>query len=120
MSREVPEWIGKDADSAIPPRVKLRIWERCGGRCYLSGRKIMPSDAYDFDHIVALCNGGENRETNIMLALRAKHREKTARDVAEKSKVARVRAKHLGLKPKSSFGNPRFKKKLDGTVVERT
>jgi hypothetical protein len=35
--------------------------------------------------------------------LRDKHREKTADDVAEKSKVARIRAKHLGIHPKSPF-----------------
>jgi len=34
-------------------------------------------------------------------ALRDKHREKTAQDVAVKSKTARMRAKHLGIWPKS-------------------
>jgi 5-methylcytosine-specific restriction endonuclease McrA len=81
----------------------------------------MPGDAYDFDHIIALCNGGENRESNIALALREKHRAKTAKDVAEKSKVARIRAKHLGLaKPKTRGFDKRFTKGFDGQVRPRT
>lgn len=99
-ARKVPEWIGSVPDAAIPPRVKLRIFERENGRCWLSGRKIMPGDAYDFDHKVALCNGGEHRETNLFPALRDKHREKTAEDVALKAKTERTRKKHLGLWPK--------------------
>lgn len=99
--RAVPEWVADNDDQAIPPRVKLRIWERCGGKCALTGRKIMPGDAFDYEHRIALCNGGRHAEFNIVLALRDKHREKTADDVALKSKVARVRAKHLGIYPKS-------------------
>lgn len=100
--RAVPEWIATHPDQAIPTRVKLRIWNRCEGRCGLTGKKLMPGDAYDFDHITALVNGGEHRETNLHVVCRIAHREKTKADVAIKAKVARVRAKHLGLhKPKS-------------------
>lgn len=120
--RATPEWIGKTAETAIPPRVKLRIWEREQGRCYLSGRKIMPGDAFQYEHVIALCNGGENRESNIRLALTEKHKDKTAADVAEKSKVARVKAKHLGLKKPSRMPgsrNSRFKQKIGGGVIDR-
>lgn len=95
MPRSVPEWIGKTPDTKIPDRVKLRIWEREGGRCWLSGRKIMPGEPYDFDHKVALINGGEHRESNLFPALRDKHRAKTAEDVAEKAKTYAVRSKHV-------------------------
>jgi 5-methylcytosine-specific restriction enzyme A len=37
--RSIPEWIGKTPDSKIPPRVKLRIWERYEGRCHITKRK---------------------------------------------------------------------------------
>lgn len=99
--RAVPEWVADHPDQEIPQRVKLRIWERCAGRCSITGRKIMPGDAFDYEHRIALCNGGTHREFNIVLALRDKHREKTAEDVAVKSKIARQKAKHLGLWPKS-------------------
>lgn len=101
--RAVVEWAGKTPDTKVPTRVRLRIFEREGGRCWLSGRKIMPGDLWDLDHKIALCNGGEHRESNLFPALRDKHREKTAEDVAEKSKVARIRAKHLGTFPPSRF-----------------
>ncbi|MEH6676175.1 HNH endonuclease [Phenylobacterium sp.] len=103
--RSVPEWIGKTPDAKIPPRVRLRVFERHGGRCHLSGRKIMPGDLWDCDHIVALINGGEHREFNLAPALRSKHREKTAEDVAEKSKTYRIRAKHTGVIRPKGFGN---------------
>jgi len=99
--RSVPEWIGKTPDTPIPERVKIRIFERCGGRCHRTGWKLMPGDDIDYDHIIALCNGGENRESNLAPILREKHREKTAEDVRVKSKIARVKAKHLGLAPPS-------------------
>ena len=95
--RSVDEWIGSSPDAPIPPRVKLRIWERCEGRCHLTGWKIMPGDPFDYDHVKALCNGGEHRESNLALALRVKHRDKTAEDVAEKAKIDRIRKKHLGI-----------------------
>jgi 5-methylcytosine-specific restriction enzyme A len=63
----------------------------------------MPADKFEYEHRTALCNGGENRETNIFLCLADKHREKTADDVAIKSKVARIAAKNRGLWPKSPF-----------------
>lgn len=95
--REVEEWIGKHDDQSIPPRVRLRVFNRYAGVCYLSGRKITPSDKWEIEHIKALCNGGEHRESNFAPVLADKHKEKTKADVAEKSKVARIRAKHLGL-----------------------
>lgn len=102
-TREVPEWIGATPDTPVPPRVKLRVFERFDGRCYLSSVKIRPGDAWECDHVVALINGGENRENNLAPALKEKHREKTDVDLATKSKIARLRAKHLGIYPKSPF-----------------
>lgn len=101
MSRQVPEWIGKTDDSPIPARVRARVFEAHGGRCHISGRKIGAGEPWDCDHVIALINGGQNRESNLAPALRDKHREKTAQDVAVKSKTARMRAKHLGIWPKS-------------------
>ena len=97
--RSLPEWIGKSPDAPIPSRVKLRIFERDKGRCHISGRLIRAGESWDADHIIALCNGGEHRESNLAPALADKHREKTKADVAEKADTYRIRAKHLGLKP---------------------
>lgn len=96
--REVAEWVGKTPDSKPPASVRLRVFERWEGRCYLSGRKIQAGETWDLEHVVALCNGGENREANMRPALREAHKIKTRADLAEKSKVERVRRKHLGIK----------------------
>lgn len=124
MTRSVPLWIGKSDDSAIPPRVRLRIFERDGGVCWISGRKIQAGDAWDLDHKIALCNGGTHSEDNLAPALRDKHREKTKLDVKIKAKVARIRKKNLGIKRKPSrawgYGkDDKFKMKIGGGIVPR-
>lgn len=114
MSRAVEEWIGKTDDAPVPPRVRVRVFERHDGRCHRTGRKIRPGDAWALDHIKALINGGEHRESNLAPILAGKpHKDKTDEDLAEKSKVAAVKAKHLGLRPRSRIGYRKF----DGTPV---
>lgn len=109
--RELPEWIGATPDSPIPDRVKVRVFTRYEGRCHWTGKRIMPGDHWDADHVIALINGGENREANLAPILRGKaHKEKTAQDVAIKSKTYRMRAKHLGLmKPKRKIASRGFR-----------
>jgi 5-methylcytosine-specific restriction enzyme A len=99
--RTVPEWIGSTPDAAIPPRVKLRIWERCGGKCALTGKKIMPGDAHDYDHKIPLGLGGEHRESNLQLVSADAHKAKTKVDVDMIAKAKRQSLKHRGLWPKS-------------------
>lgn len=99
MTRSTPEWIGRTDDSAIPKIVKLRVLLRYEGRCYKTGHKFRPGDKIEFDHVKALCNGGENREGNLAPILGAAHKVKTAADVAERAKTDRLKAKHLGLWP---------------------
>lgn len=103
VGRSTPEWIGATPDSPIPPRVRLRVFEAHGGKCHRSGIKIRPGDRWDVDHVIALANGGQHRETNLAPILADKHKEKTAEDVAIKSKIARIRAKNAGVYPKSPF-----------------
>lgn len=124
MPRSHKEWVGKSDDTPVPPRVRLRVFERHGGVCHASNRKILPGERWECDHVTALINGGENRENNLAPILASKHTEKTAKDVAEKAKVARIAKKHLGIsKPKRSGfqtnRNGKYKMKMNGRVVER-
>lgn len=100
MPREVPEWIGKTDSTPVPLRVKLRVFAAHGGICHIAKRKIRAGEPWECDHVKAIINGGENRETNLAPALKDKHREKTDEDVAEKADVARKQAKNLGQWPK--------------------
>ncbi len=112
--RAVAEWIGKTDDSPVPPRVRLRIFNRCNGVCYLSKRTIRAGEAWELEHKIALCNGGEHREANLAPALVEPHKAKTKADRAEKKIIDRKRKKHLGLgRAKRTIPGRKF----DGTPV---
>lgn len=111
MSRSVKEWVGKSDSTAVPPRVRLRNFEQHKGMCHLCGTKITVSDKWQTDHIIALINGGLNAERNIAPAHDSCHKAKTAGDVAEKKKVAKVRGKHFGtIRAKSALSSTKSPK----------
>ena len=97
MSRPVKEWIGKTAETRLPPRVKLRILERENHVCHECKQPIHATDKPEFDHRPALINGGENRESKIFPVHTKCHRLRTAKDVHEKAKVAAIKGKHRGI-----------------------
>lgn len=97
MPRAPKEWIGKTDDAKIPPRVRLRVFDRAGGICHWCKIAIKaPPETWQADHVVALINGGGHRETNLAPIHSHCHVEKTGLDVADKKKVAAVRKKHIG------------------------
>lgn len=114
MSRTVEEWQGKDDDTAIPARVKLRVFDLFGGRCNECRTRIAGSIRPAFDHVIALVNGGQNREGNLQLLCVPCHREKTGSDVAHKKVAYRKRCKAIGLKKKRTITSWR---RFDGTIV---
>ncbi len=96
--RQTDEWIGKTDDTPVPPRVKLRVFERSQGICPKCTRKLQPGQ-WDCDHAIALANGGENRESNLQpLCDNPCHSQKTRADVADKSKSYRKRSANAGMK----------------------
>lgn len=120
--REVKEWVGANDNTAIPPRVKLRVAARTLDCCQQCGRKVGGALRAQFDHVVPLCLGGENKESNIALVCHECHLGKTKLDVKLKAKVARVRCRHLGIRPKSRFACSKdspYRKKVNGLVVPR-
>jgi hypothetical protein len=121
--RHLPEWIAASPDAAVPPRVRLRIFDRFGGRCCCGcNRLIRPGEAWDCEDTIAIINGGERRESNLKPWLSEHHPKKTTQDVAEKSRVYRKRARHVGIKKPSRFPcarNTAWKKKINGAVVRR-
>jgi len=83
----------------------------------------MPSNI-TCDHIKALEDGGENRETNLQLICTAPcSLKKTGQENSRRAKADRGAAKHLGFKRKrhvvpGSKASP-WKHKLDGTWIRR-
>lgn len=104
--RSVEEWIGRDDDEQVPPRVRLRVFEREGGKCTICTRKVRTGEPWTCEHVIALCNGGKNCESNLAITCCNCLSVKNADDAYEKSAIYKRRAKHLGisLKPKRRFG----------------
>jgi 5-methylcytosine-specific restriction protein A len=103
MARTVEEWIGKTPDTAIPPRVRVRVFDSKSGHCHKCHRKIRAGEKWTCEHLIALINGGENRERNLDVTCDWCLPSKNAADVAEKSTVYHKRAKHLGIRKQSTF-----------------
>lgn len=119
--RSVPEWIGKTDDTPAPPRVKLRVFLKFGGTCQICFTRIVSSP--EFDHRVALINGGFNCESNLVPLHPKCHALKTRTDVALKSADRKTQLHHYGIKqsrnPMPGSRRSKFKKRMDGTVVMR-
>lgn len=122
MTRSVPEWIGKTDDTPVPDRVRVRVFEGKKGRCHSCGRKITTGETWTCEHVVAIINGGENRENNLDVTCRWCLPAKNAADVKIKAKNYAVKRRNLGIRKPSRFScsrNSKFKKKMDGSVVLR-
>jgi 5-methylcytosine-specific restriction endonuclease McrA len=88
------------------------------------GTTFTALDRPEFDHIIALRDGGENRETNFHAICRAAHATKTAREAKDRARVNSLKAKHLGYERKASQPMPgskasKWKRRMDGTTVLR-
>lgn len=112
--------VGTTRRKAMSPSRRLRIWEEHGGICCLCQTKIDGvREEWTVEHLRALGLGGEDDDKNCAPAHERCRRQKDKVDVKAISKAKRVKSKHLGLKPKSSLSNARFKRLMDGTVVDR-
>lgn len=123
MARSVEEWIGKTDDAMAPPRVRLRVLVKHDRRCANCGNKIVGS--FTCDHIKAIINGGENRETNLQPLCRICTPPKDAADVAIKSKTADMAKASYGLKkpkghPMPGSRNSPWRKPMNRNAVRRT
>ncbi len=112
--RSVKEWVGRNDDSPIPPRVRLRVWRSWDGRCGVCGRQIEVGERWDIDHRIPLALGGEHREANLCLVHRRCHFVKTRTEQARKAKADRVGKKHVGIRKRRSF---RAWRRFDGSIV---
>jgi 5-methylcytosine-specific restriction enzyme A len=114
MTRALDEWEAANDDQAIPARVKVRVFDRAGGKCAECTLPIQGKLRPAYDHIQALINGGKHAESNLQLLCVPCHAAKTKADVAEKSVTARKRTKHLGIKKPRAM---RSWRKFNGEIV---
>lgn len=99
QGRAVPEWVGKTLDAKVPATVRLRILRRAESKCYLTGILIADGQAFDLEHVRALEEGGEHRESNLRPVLRLPHEIKTAAERKRQAKADRLAKRAHGLTP---------------------
>lgn len=118
MSRSVAEWIGKTDNTAAPPRVRVRVFEACGGRCHKCGRKIRTGERWTLEHLTALINGGRNAESNLSVTCDWCLPTKNAEDVAIKAKTYAVKSNFILPRERSKFPQrPKRKAKPQRTAT---
>lgn len=107
--RAVEEWKGRTPDTPAPDRVRVRVFDRAGGRCDICKRALRTGERWTLEHVKAVINGGENRESNLGVTCDWCLPEKNAADVAEKSSVYEKRLKHILPKESKGWGRKGFK-----------
>ena len=130
MPRTVKEWIGRNDDAMPSKLVRGRISARTNDCCAKCGKPFGPTNRANCDHIVALADGGENRETNLQMLCNWCHVEKTSAEATSRKKARNVKAKHLGLdqsatnrfvrRPGKLTGEPIHYSKARGVWVDRS
>ena len=119
MARTVEEWIGRTDNSKPTDACKLRILDRQGNRCAMTDHAFRPGDKIEYDHKMPLWLGGRNCESNLQAVLADAHKRKTQAEATVRAKVNAIRKKHLLGKQPSKGWNTRFKKKINGDVIDR-
>lgn len=105
--------------------VKLSAFARADGRCECCTAKLFPGNI-EYDHNIADGLGGEPTLENCVVLCRACHKAKTAKhDVpaiarAKRRKAAMINAKTPSRNPMPFGRKSRFKRKMDGSIVERS
>jgi len=108
----------------ITAKMRADIFMRHGGVCHLCSMKVVPGQDWDVSHEIPLEAGGNDDESNWLVAHRSCHRQHTAKvDAPLIAKVKRIHQRHIGAKksrnplPGGRFS--KFKKKRYGAVVRR-
>ncbi len=104
---------------------RLNAHDRHGGMCCVCLLPIEPGVPFIDEHVIPLALGGSNDAGNRGMAHIPCAKIKTKRDHATIAKAIRVRAKHIGIKPRTSRPMPGsrasgLRKKFNGTVERRT
>lgn len=98
---------------------RARLFALRGGVCYLCGGKIDgATERWEIEHEIPLAISRDNSDDNLRLAHFKCHKVKTANDAGDIARAKRRAAKHDGSARKTGWST-RFRKKIDGTVIDR-
>jgi 5-methylcytosine-specific restriction endonuclease McrA len=122
--RQVKEWVGKTDDTPAPPRVRDRVYERERGLCHKCRRFInaQGGERWVLEHLIALANGGENRESNLACTCENCLPAKNAEDMKIKKRGTQSRYRARGIRTGKSSLRARGPKwsAAQGRWVERS
>ena len=112
--RSISEWIGRSADSAIPKRVKLRIYLRFNGNDAITGLPLVKG--YHFDHKIALKDWiatpqypHGNFEGNLQPVNASVNTAKAAQENSDRAKVTRLQMNRAHIEaPKAKIQSEPF------------
>jgi 5-methylcytosine-specific restriction enzyme A len=99
--RSTLEWQGKHPDADPPSYVRLRVFNDKKGKCHMCGHVIRAGEKWICEHVIAIANGGENRETNLDLTCHLCLPKKNKADKDIQTKTENMRKAAFGIKPKS-------------------
>lgn len=108
---------------AMPQMRRLRIFEAGRGCCILCDQRIRAGDTWTVEHRIPLGLGGADTDANCGPAHEQCRRIKDKTDVAAIAKAKRIKAKHFGIRKRSSFPcgkDSPWRKKINGQVERRT
>jgi 5-methylcytosine-specific restriction endonuclease McrA len=99
---KLKEWVGKTPEAMPGQTVLLRLYAKQNGICACGCGQSMNlnRDKVDCDHVIALIDGGENRESNLQLLLNACHKVKTGKEATARSEERRHKARALHALPR--------------------
>ena len=104
-------------------KVRKAAYDRAEGICECGCGQPFGKERIEYDHILPDFLGGTNDLENCQAIRLSCHKAKTASDMRAISKTRRIRNKQRGLTatkpPFPGSKNSRFKKCLDGTVIDR-
>ena len=102
-------------------KTKELAFKRANGCCEICGFPFA-GERPDYDHILSCEEGGDNSVDNCAVIHSRCHKQKTKDHSRRRAKTKRVRRKTRGIRKPSRFPgakNSRWKKKINGEVVER-
>ncbi len=113
--------VGTTPRKPMSPTRRLRIWEAHKGVCIVCRLKIM-RPPWTVEHVIPLGLGGADTDDNCGPAHEDCRREKDKADVRSIAKAKRIKARHIGIRKRSTFPCSKdgpWKAKIGGGVVKR-
>lgn len=107
---KLKEWVGRTPEAMPGQTVLLRLYTKQNGICACGCGQVMNlnRDKVDCDHIIALIDGGGNRESNLQLLLHPCHKAKTSAEATARSEGRRHKAKAFTTLRKPQWSSQRL------------